>query len=84
MPAPGSASAWPRWRETISDGVGTRDLRAMANAGLLDAVGEKRGRHYRASDQLRAAWLGIRGDRSDRGVEDPYALARPTLPGLEH
>lgn len=69
--------------ETISDAVGTRDLRAMADAGLLHPVGEKRGRYYRATDELRAAWLGIRGDRSQRGAEDPYALIQPSLPGFE-
>ena len=36
----------------VSDAIASRDLGALVNAGLLEARGEKRGRHYAAS-----AWL---------------------------
>ena len=61
-----SAQGWPLSRsrymsivrsasgEQISDAVATRDLASMAAAGLLDPVGEKRGRHYLPSESLRA------------------------------
>lgn len=72
--------------ETISEAAATRDLRALADAGLLDAEGERRGRRYRAGGQLRAIWADLRDQRRPRGPDDPYAVARdrtqPTLPGL--
>lgn len=70
--------------ETITDNTGTRDLRAMADAGLLDPYGEKRGRQYRATNELRQAWDTIRSQRPPRVEVDPYAqLLQPSLPGLE-
>ncbi|MGH9005433.1 MAG: hypothetical protein ACRDYV_20100, partial [Acidimicrobiia bacterium] len=68
--------------DDITDDSATRDLRAMAKAGLLHPVGEKRGRYYQATDELRNIWREIRSHRPTRGVEDPYAQAQPTLPGL--
>ena len=73
--------------EIISDDTATRDLRAMAGAGLLDPVGEKRGRYYVASERLRGAWRAIRSQRPARADNDPYELTRarrqPKLPGLD-
>lgn len=69
--------------EEITDDTATRDLRAMSKAGLLDAVGEKRGRYYQPSEELRSIWREIRSHRRARGVEDPYELAQPPLPGLD-
>ena len=67
----------------ISDMTGTRDLLAMHRAGLLQAIGEKRGRRYQATPQLRAIWDEIRVQRPSLRVEDPYqALARGRLPGF--
>lgn len=37
----------------VSDGVSSRDLGALANAGLLVAHGEKRGRYYVAGERVR-------------------------------
>ena len=68
--------------EVITDDTATRDLRAMAKAGLPDPVGEKPGRFYLGTEQLRTVWQNIRSERRTRGTEDPYALAQPTLPGL--
>ena len=61
--------------DEISDMMGTRDLLAMHRAGLLDAIGEKRGRRYRATPQLRAVWDEIRSQRPSLRVEDPYQAA---------
>ena len=69
--------------ENISEMTGTRDLLAMHRAGLLDAIGEKRGRRYRATPELRAVWNDIRTERPSLRVEDPYqALAKRRLPGF--
>jgi Fic family protein len=68
--------------EQITDATATRDLGAMAKAGLLEPVGEKRGRSYQPTDDLRAAWASIRRNRPKRSDDDPYALVQPELPGL--
>ncbi|MCE2526618.1 MAG: Fic family protein [Actinomycetia bacterium] len=69
--------------EEISDMTGTRDLLAMHRAGLLQAIGEKRGRRYRAAPELRAVWDEIRAARPSLRVEDPYeALGGGRLPGF--
>jgi Fic family protein len=73
--------------EAISDDTATRDLRALTDAGLLDPIGERRGRLYQPSDQLREEWQRIRSHRPARGEDDPYELVagrvRPRLPGIE-
>lgn len=68
--------------ETITEDTATRDLRAMSKSGLLEAIGEKRGRYYVGTPFLREVWRHIRSQRPARGVEDPYTLAQRTLPGL--
>lgn len=68
--------------EEITDATATRDLGAMARAGLLTPVGEKRGRSYHPSDELSEVWRSIRQSRPQRGTDDPYDLVQPELPGL--
>ncbi len=63
--------------EDISDAMATRDLAAMTAAGLLEPVGEKRGRHYLPSEPLRALEQGIRAMQPDRAVIDPYTTRAP-------
>jgi len=79
-----SAQGWPLKRslymrivksasgEEISDAMATRDLAAMAAAGLLDPVGEKRGRHYLPSESLRVLEQEIRAMQPARVTIDPY------------
>jgi Fic family protein len=55
----------------ISDWQGSRDLRRLADEGLLVPVGEKRGRHYRASDGLRE--YHARAKEPYRLISDPFA-----------
>ncbi len=74
--------------EAISDAVATSDLAAMVRAGLLNPVGEKRGRFYAPTEELTYPWQGIRSGRPPVDAEDPYEIARagvpaePRLPGL--
>ncbi len=68
--------------EEITDATATRDLSAMAKAGLLDPVGEKRGRYYQPTPELTQAWRAIREGRQSRPTDDPYQLVQPQLPGL--
>jgi Fic family protein len=57
----------------VSDQVAGRDLKALAEAGLLAAQGERRGRHYVASDLV----LRMRAEaREDHRIEDPFAEGR--------
>lgn len=64
----------------ISGNLASRDLKNLVDAGLLKAEGEKRGRHYIASKQVRA----IREKhRLPKGTDDPFvsvvAADQPSL-----
>ena len=59
----------------ISEAVASRDLRLLVEAGLLAAHGEKRGRFYTASEQLRALRLAVVRDRDRRDDRNPFAGA---------
>lgn len=76
----------------VSDMVALRDLKKLCEAGLLEPVGEKRGRHYKAGKELVAARAAT---RVPRPVSDPYdvvarsqstrdnsANTEPRLPGV--
>ncbi|HWW83154.1 MAG TPA: Fic family protein [Vicinamibacterales bacterium] len=59
--------------------IAGRDLRAAADAGLLVPGGEKRGRYYIASDDLRN--FGRRAYEPFT-EQDPFEIAHTYLPGL--
>ena len=58
----------------VSLAVAGRDLKALSDAGLLVARGQARGRHYVASDALKALEASIRRDR--KPIPDPFATAQ--------
>ena len=62
--------------DDISEHQATRDLASMSSTGLFLAHGDKRGRHYVASPELRKVWIEIRETRPPQSAVDPYALAR--------
>lgn len=62
--------------EPISELTASRDLKAMTDAGLLRAVGEKRGRYYLPSDELVALHRHIRAGRPPRSEYDPFEVVR--------
>ena len=62
--------------EPISDGMASRDLQSMVRAGLLEPIGDKRGRRYRRSPELAEIWDQIRGMRLARDNTDPYSASR--------
>jgi Fic family protein len=69
--------------EAITDASATRDLRALVAAGVLELQGERRGRAYVPSGDLRAVWGAIRSQRPERPHDDPYVtLVQPRLPGI--
>ncbi len=65
--------------EQISELTASRELKAMVDAGLLRAVGERRGRHYLAESLLTDIQGQIRRDRPPRDDYDPYARAQQEL-----
>lgn len=68
--------------EPISDETGTRDLKALVDAGLLTPLGEKRGRRYQRGEPLAQVWEEIRSMRPARTETDPYVSDQPRLPGF--
>jgi Fic family protein len=55
----------------ISNVVASRDLKSMVQAGLMVAIGDKRGRTYAASDRIRETAVKIR-EREPRVIPDPF------------
>jgi Fic family protein len=62
--------------EEITELTASRDLRAMTDAGLLIAIGERRGRHYLGSEALRDIHAAIRASRPPRDELDPFVIAQ--------
>jgi Fic family protein len=61
--------------EEISEQTASRDLMAMADLGLLEPVGERRARHYRAGTETQLRWKAIRARRPVAGDDDPFSIA---------
>lgn len=61
--------------EEISDLTASRDLRAIVEAGLFEAIGRSRGRYYVAKPILKDEYRRIREDRAPREVDDPFQIA---------
>jgi Fic family protein len=61
----------------VSDSVAGRDLKALAESGLIQALGERRGRTYVASPALRTLEESIRQPRAP--IEDPFTSLPSTL-----
>lgn len=57
---------------SLTETIATRDLRALVQANLLVAHGEKRGRTYSGGPQLRETWSDIRSRRKSIDDEDPF------------
>lgn len=65
--------------EDISELTASRELKAMVDAGLLSALGERRTRHYLAEPQLTDLRERIRSERPPREDYDPYERAHEGL-----
>jgi len=64
-------SATYRHFADVSKVVASRDLRAAVESGLLIPTGERRGRIYRASEEIREIAATIRGSEP-KGIPDPF------------
>lgn len=53
----------------VSNNLASRDLKGLVDEGLLKPEGERRGRHYIASDQIKAI---AAKHRQPRGIPDPF------------
>lgn len=62
--------------EEISDLTASRDLKAMVDHELLEAVGERRARYYLGAKSLTDLRAQIRATRAPKAHEDPFALIR--------
>lgn len=62
----------------VSDVVASRDLRKLCDLGLLEPIGEKRGRHYIAAKPLQDIYKRARID--DVRAPDPYELIKSQPP----
>jgi Fic family protein len=62
--------------EDVSDLKASRDLKAMVDNGLVEAVGERRGRYYLAGDPLIELRRKVRADRPAKAHDDPFELVR--------
>lgn len=65
-----------RKQAEISDFVASRDLKTMVDIGLLEPVGERRGRHYRGAEHLRQMRLSV---RESKQIPDPFDLSPTDL-----
>jgi Fic family protein len=61
-----------RGEANVTEYVASRDLKKLSEIGLLDPMGEGRGRAYQAGDKLKLIRLKT---RSPRKVENPYVVA---------
>jgi Fic family protein len=62
--------------EEISDLKASRDLKAMVESELVEAVGERRGRYYLAADPLHELRRAVRADRPAKAHDDPFEVVR--------
>lgn len=59
--------------EDVSEGMASRDLRQLVDAGLLASHGERRGRFYQAAEPLKAARRAVIEARDPSLFADPFA-----------
>jgi Fic family protein len=62
--------------EQISEQTASRDLKAMVDLGLLEAVGERRARYYLGGAEAKALRGAIRAKRPPRETDDPFGIVR--------
>jgi Fic family protein len=64
------------WAEEVRDVTASRDLKAMVENGLLVPIGERRNRHYLATEELKNIREKIRAQRAPREERDPFNIVR--------
>jgi Fic family protein len=62
--------------EQISEQTASRDLKAMVDLELLEAVGERRARYYLGGAEAKALREAIRAKRPPQEADDPFRIVR--------
>jgi Fic family protein len=65
--------------ETVSTLTASRDLRALAEAKLLQPIGQTRGRYYLGEPSLLAERRRIQAGRTPKETNDPFEMATGQL-----
>ena len=65
--------------EEVSDLTASRDLKAMVDAELLQAVGQGRGRYYLPTPAVLKLRVKVRETRPARSNVDPFDIARAEI-----
>ena len=74
------ANAEVTYGETIPNLTASRDLKSLVTAGLFKPIGDKRGRYYLATDDLRNIWERVRDESDPSGADlDPFSLVQLSL-----
>jgi len=74
------ANAEVTYGEVVANLTASRDLKNLVTAGLLDPIGDKRGRYYVATEELKNAWEFVRGAiQPNRTDDDPFSLVQLRL-----
>jgi Fic family protein len=63
----------------VSEQVASRDLRLLVESGMLEPLGERRGRYYVRSRRLVELDQVIRRRRPARSTDDPFSLAKEAV-----
>ena len=58
----------------VTQYIASRDLKKLSDLGLIEPVGEKRGRIYLAGKELKAAWGSLFAPRIRQRFFNPYDL----------
>lgn len=64
----------------VSDVIASRDLKVLVDFGMLIPIGERRGRVYKASDELKAVASKIRNEEPTQ-IPDPFETKEELING---
>ena len=64
----------------VSDVIASRDLKILVDFGMLIPIGERRGRIYKASEELKAVALKIRNEEVTK-IPDPFETQGELIQG---
>jgi len=60
--------------EAVPNLTASRDLKTLVTAGLLDPIGDTKGRYYLATETLKTEWNKVRAAEPSRQEDDPFSL----------
>jgi hypothetical protein len=75
-----SCAAHYKFLTEVSDVIASRDLKILVDFGMLIPIGERRGRIYKASDELKAVALKIRNEEVTP-IHNPFETNEKLIKG---